>query len=294
MERRKRQSTPTHPHRPLSFESMPKDNEGKREYAQKALDRLKIWREENKAPVDTMGAAAFLHAGSSDPNERAFQLLVSVLLSVQSQDAVTDRTMRILLKEGIGIDKYAHMDVSRLQALISGINFYQKKAEYIIKCAQYIVDKCKGRVPDSVEGLTKLPGVGNKVANLVLQIGFDKSEAIAVDTHVHRITNRLGWVDTLTPDQTMTSLSSLFPPAQYKDINHLFVGLGQLVCKASNPKCVQCPLVDYCEYAHSHTPGGKRARSPQKKERKKSIPTPPAPPLAKIPIKSLLSKPNHH
>lgn len=213
--------------------------------SQRIFNKLKVWRKNNIAPVDTMGAHQ--HSDKQqDSNEQAYQYLIGVILSIQSQDGVTDNLMKILLKDGITIDKYYNMKETDILEKIKGINFNKTKSKYIYESTKMIVDKFGGKVPDTLDNLMKLPGVGNKVANLVLSKAYDKNVGIAVDTHVHRISNRIGLVNTKTPDNTMKELNKLYEPHQYDDINTYMVGLGQLICKARDTKCLSCPLIEDC------------------------------------------------
>ena len=147
---------------------------------------------------------------NTDKNEQAYQFLIGILLSVQSTDPITERVMSRLIKDGITIQKYYTLSESEIKDKIPDINFNANKAKFIIAAAVKIVDELKGKVPDTLEGLKDFKGVGNKVANLVLQYAFNKHEGVAVDVHVHRITNRLGWVKSKTPDETMEQLNVLF------------------------------------------------------------------------------------
>ena len=152
-----------------------------------------------------------------------------------------------MIKDGIKIQKFAELSEEKIREKISGINFNQKKAQFIREAAIRIREHHKGKFPDTLKELLQFNGVGNKVANIVLQQAFQKNVGIAVDVHVHRIVNRLGWVNTKTPDDTMTALHQYFTPEEYEDVNFNFVGLGQLLCKANDPKCLECPLSKNCK-----------------------------------------------
>merc|ERR1712060_962091 len=121
-----------------------------------------------------------------------------------------------------------------------------KKAGYISRCAEICAEKYGGDVPDNLEDALKLPGVGLKVANLLMHIAWDKASGIAVDTHVHRIANRLGWVRSSTADKTAKLLEAWVPQAYWKPLNPLLVGFGQEVCEATVPKCPKCPVSRHC------------------------------------------------
>ena len=204
-------------------------------------------RENRDAVVDSKGVGATVNP-EIDPNENAFQILVNVLLSIQTNDLVTDKIMKRLLEEegGITIQKYSELSADKFKKKIPDINFNKKKSEWIVDVAKSITDDYNGKVPDSFEELTKFKGVGAKVAHLVLQIGFDKVEGICVDTHVHRISNILGWVKTNNPNATMTALEKVFDKEYWRDLNPTIVGFGQSICAARNPKCEECLLNDEC------------------------------------------------
>jgi len=243
-----------------------------RAQAYRVFSKIKQWRLNNQAPVDKMGAQE--HSDKSLPqNEQAFQYLVGVLLSVQSRDEFTDKIMKELLKDGISIDKYYKLSEEEIYEKIKSINHNKKKAFYIKNAALRIKDQLGGKVPDTLEEITKFKGVGAKVGNIVLQQAFQKSFGVAVDVHVHRISNRIGWCNTKDPNKTMESLNHLFEDKDYKEVNHQIVGLGQLICKAKNPKCIDCPISLDCEYGiknlkeiQNTSTRGKRVRRALKKE----------------------------
>lgn len=161
--------------------------------AEQVYLKIKKWRQKNKAVVDTQGAEH--HYTPTDPkNEQAFQIMVGVLLSVQSNDVITDRVMKTLLEDGVSIQKYAKLTQKQVQEKIIGINFNKKKSIFIHAAATKILEDFNGTVPSTLKELTSFKGIGPKVAHLILQIAFGKTTGVAVDTHVHRISNRLGFV----------------------------------------------------------------------------------------------------
>ncbi len=137
--------------------------------------------------------------------------------------------------------------------LIKPVGFYRKKARTVKKLANIILESYHGKVPDQVEELLKLPSVGRKTANCVLVYGF-KKPAIPVDTHVHRIFNRLGIVNTQTPDETEADLVKIVARRDWLPLNEVFVKFGQTVCKPIGPRCSQCPLNDRCKYYREKSP----------------------------------------
>jgi endonuclease-3 len=201
---------------------------------------------------------------SKDPNTRAFQVLVSLICSVQTNDLITDRIMARLLAEkgSITIEKYANMTPEELQKKIKDMNYFRKKSVYITLAAQNIVENHDGIVPSDFDEIVKMKGVGPKIAHILLDCAFGKVEGIAVDTHVHRISNILKWVDTKTPEHSMKGLMKLFPEDYWDGFNVMLVGFGQSICSSRNPDCARCLLNNEC-------PVGKiNMKSPQKKGKK--------------------------
>ncbi|MBW3019370.1 endonuclease III, partial [Candidatus Woesearchaeota archaeon] len=143
-------------------------------------------------------------------------------------------------------DKLANADPEKVKKIIKSIGFYNAKTKNIISAAKMIKEDFEGRVPDNMADLIRLPGVGRKVANCVLVYSFGK-EAIPVDTHVHRISNRLGWVKTKTPEQTEQTLEKIVPKKYWKIVNDVFVTHGQTVCKPISPLCSECPIAGKCK-----------------------------------------------
>ncbi len=133
----------------------------------------------------------------------------------------------------------------KISELIYPAGFYRRKGYQIYNISKELIEKYNGKVPDTLDELLKLKGVGRKTANLVLSVGYGKP-AICVDTHVHRISNRLGWVNTDTPEQTEYELMDLLPENYWSKINNLFVLHGKNICKPIKPNCEKCPINNYC------------------------------------------------
>jgi endonuclease-3 len=132
-----------------------------------------------------------------------------------------------------------------LYDLIKPAGMYKQKSERIINISKILIEKYNGKVPDELEELIKLPGVGRKTANIVLYVSFGK-EALAVDTHVHRISNRLGWVKTKTPEETEVQLKKIIPSELWGPLNGSMVNFGQKICKPISPRCTECLLNEVC------------------------------------------------
>ncbi|EYC06276.1 hypothetical protein Y032_0077g1118 [Ancylostoma ceylanicum] len=209
------------------------------------LEKITEMRKSGDAPVDTMGCHK-LADPLATPETFRFQVLLALMLSSQTKDEVTSAAMMRLRNYGCNVDAMLKIPTSELEKLLCPVGFYRRKAEYIQKAAAILKEKYNGDVPDSLEGLCSLPGVGPKMAHLVLQIAYDKVDGIAVDTHVHRIVNRLGWMKTDTPEKTRAKLQELLPRSYWTTINPLLVGFGQQTCLPVKPKCGICLCQEIC------------------------------------------------
>lgn len=179
-----------------------------------------------------------------------FQMLVMTLLSSRTRDSTTIPIVKRLFAKYPTPTHFIKMDLKELEEWLYGIGFYKVKAQNVKKLSKVILEKYNGKVPDTFEELTSLPGVGRKTANCVLAYTFRKP-AIAVDIHVHRISNRLGWVRTENPEDTEESLQKIVPQELWIEVNRLFVGHGQTICVPINPKCNLCSIRKYCEYGRN-------------------------------------------
>ncbi len=186
---------------------------------------------------------------SDDP----FRVLIATVLSQRTRDEVTDRATKKLFSKYKTPAALASADVGDIEELIREVGFYRVKAPRIKKIALIIQSEFKGKLPGEMDILLSLPGVGRKTANCVLVYGFGK-DAIAVDTHVHRISNRLGLVATRTPEETEIKLKEVLPIKYWRHINELLVRFGQDICRPVSPKCGICPITELC-------PSGKPAMS---------------------------------
>lgn len=178
---------------------------------------------------------------SADP----FRALVSCVISLRTKDEVTGPAAARLFELARTPATMASLPASKISRLIFPAGFYREKGRAIRKIAEILVANHNGRVPGTLEGLVALPGVGRKTANLVLGRAFGKP-SICVDTHVHRISNRLGWVATDTPEETEMALRRVLPEIHWIPINGLFVRHGQETCHPTSPKCSQCAVAKDC------------------------------------------------
>lgn len=178
---------------------------------------------------------------SSDP----FRALIATVLSQRTRDEVTERASEKLFSKYGKASALAHADVKDIEELIREVGFYRIKAPRVKEIARIISNDFRGKVPDDMDTLLSLPGVGRKTANCVLVYGFGR-DAIAVDTHVHRISNRLGLVSTRTPEDTEIKLREVLPKKHWRHINELLVRFGQDICRPVAPRCDACTLAELC------------------------------------------------
>jgi endonuclease III len=183
---------------------------------------------------------------ADDDREDAFRVLISTLLSARTQDATTYAASVRLFKRARTPKTMARLTVPEIERLIYPVSFYKTKARHLKQTCQQLVERFRGRVPDTMEQLVTLPGVGRKTANLVLILAYGSQRNICVDTHVHRIANRLGWVSTRTPEQTEQALYRVVPARWWPDVNLYLVTWGQNVCRPIGPKCAACVLAARC------------------------------------------------
>lgn len=176
-----------------------------------------------------------------------FQLLVATLLSSRTKDSTTIPIVKRLFQKYPAPTHFINARLHSLQQDLYGIGFYKVKAKHVQELSKIVIEKYGGSIPDTFEKLTSLPGVGRKTANCVLNYAFQKP-AIAVDIHVFRITNRLGWVKTETPEETEEALKKIFPQHLWSKVNMLLVDHGQRICQPRKPKCEICPVRKWCEY----------------------------------------------
>lgn len=175
-----------------------------------------------------------------------FQTLVATLLSAQTKDAVTHAASLRLFGVADTPQALARLPERRIERLIYPVSFYRNKARHVRETARQIVERFGGTVPMTMDELLTLPGVGRKTANLVLIVAHQSEDNICVDTHVHRIANRFGWVRTRTPEQTEQALYKAAPRRWWADINLYLVTWGQQVCKPVYPLCSACAVDDVC------------------------------------------------
>lgn len=202
-----------------------------------AVRTLRRWVKKWKVPVVTIYSRA---------NKRpAFHVLISCMLSLRTRDEATSAASAKLFAVADTPAGIAALPEKRIEGLIRQVGFFRAKAKNIRAACRLIVEEHGGQVPDEIETLLTLPGVGRKTANLVVTLGFNKP-GICVDTHVHRICHIWGYVSTKNPDATEMALRQKLPKRYWIEFNDLLVSFGQNLCHPVSPKCSQCPLLDVC------------------------------------------------
>jgi endonuclease-3 len=206
------------------------------------LDRLESVHADGAYPGRDPATAGPPPPGSQEP----FRVLISTILSQRTRDENTHAASEALFSRFGTPDELADAARSEVEALIRPAGFYRQKAGAIIEVSRQLRSRYDSKVPADLDALMSLPGVGRKTANCVLAYGFGKP-AIAVDTHVHRISNLLGLVRTATPEDTELALSLIIPEKRWLDVNRLLVRHGQSVCRPSGPHCADCPISHLCD-----------------------------------------------
>jgi len=197
-------------------------------------------REVKKWQTPVVGVIA--DESSSDP----FKILISCILSLRTQDATTDQASHRLFALADTLEKMLRLPTKKIERAIYPVGFYRTKAKNIREICRALLENYSGKVPDEIDELLKLKGVGRKTANLVVTLGYRKP-GICVDTHVHRISNRWGYVRTKNPKETEFALREKLPRQYWLEYNDLLVTLGQNLCRPMSPLCSRCPIERYCD-----------------------------------------------
>src|SRR3990172_1699233 len=200
---------------------------------------IRILRRETpkwQTPIVTMVA---------ESSKSPFHVLISCILSLRTQDATTAQASRRLFALAGTPAKMLTLPTKKIEKAIYPVGFYRTKARNIRDICRALVEKYSGKVPDEIDELLELKGVGRKTANLVVTLGY-RRPGICVDTHVHRIANRLGWVRTKTPDATEFALRAILPRRHWIGLNDLLVAFGQNLCRPLSPHCSRCPIGPLC------------------------------------------------
>jgi len=197
---------------------------------------LKSEYENRYAPVTEL-----VKTRGSDP----FKILVATILSSRTKDQTTSIASQRLFRVVKNPSDLRRISRKKLERLIFPVGFFRVKAKHLKQMPAVLAKEFGGKIPDTIEGLCKLPGVGRKTANLVVAVAFNKP-AVCVDVHVHRISNRLGLVKTMTPLETEMALRRILPVRYWKTWNSYLVSYGQMVCMPTNPKCSMCAICRFC------------------------------------------------
>ena len=174
-----------------------------------------------------------------------FRVLISCILSLRTQDATTAKASHRLFAVADSPQAMVKLTAKKIEKLIYPVGFYKTKARQIREMCQTIIDHHSGKVPDEIDELLQFKGVGRKTANLVVTLGYHKP-GICVDTHVHRISNRWGYIKTATPEKTEFALRAKLPKQYWIEYNNLLVNFGQHLCRPISPMCSACPVKKYC------------------------------------------------
>ncbi|MCL6500546.1 MAG: endonuclease III [Candidatus Pacearchaeota archaeon] len=178
--------------------------------------------------------------------EGPFKILASCLLSLRTQDKNTEKVSRALFKVAKTPEEIAKMPIKKLEKLIYSSGHYKKKARVLKHVSKVLIKKYNGKVPNNKEELLSIKGIGPKTANIVLSFAFCQ-DVLPIDTHCHRIPNRLGWVKTTSPEQTEKALEKILPKCYWREFNAIFVLFGKTICKPISPFCSKCPVREYCK-----------------------------------------------
>lgn len=175
-----------------------------------------------------------------------YLVLISCILSLRTKDKTTIEASKRLFSVAATPEGMVRLSAARVMKLIYPVGFYRRKAKTILEASRKIIGEHQGRVPNTIDALLQYKGVGRKTANLVLGLGYH-IPAICVDTHVHRISNRLGWVKTKTPEETECALQKIIPRKAWIELNTILVAFGQNICLPVSPYCSRCRIRRYCK-----------------------------------------------
>ena len=177
-----------------------------------------------------------------------FELAIAVMLSAQCTDERVNKTTPMLFCKYHNPEQISNMDIKELEDIIHPCGFYKNKAKNIKAMAKEVMEKYNGKLPENMEELTQLPGIGRKSANVIMLEAFSNPQGIAVDTHAKRIANRVGFSNEKVPEKIEHDILKVVPKKYYKDVNHVLVWHGRNICDARNPKCEKCSIKEYCAY----------------------------------------------
>jgi endonuclease-3 len=180
-------------------------------------------------------------------NQTPFTSLISCILSLRTKDEITEEASIRLLNKYDTPKKINKLSEKKIRELIYPVGFYKTKTKRIKEISKILIEKYDGIVPNDFNELLKLKGVGRKTANIVMVYGFNKKDYLPIDTHCHRIPNRIGWIKTKTPYETEKELLEIMPKKYWNEFNKIFVKFGQTICLPISPLCTKCPIEKYCK-----------------------------------------------
>lgn len=214
---------------------------------QEKFENIRKMRRNYDAPVDELGPQRYMLAKDVPNKQKRFYVLVSLMLSSQTKDEVNFKAMTRLIAAGLTPKNLSAMEEQDIGELIKPVGFWKRKSVYLKKTSKILVDSYKSDIPSNVNELIKLPGIGSKMAYIIMSCAWNEVVGIGVDVHIHRISNRLGWVKkpTSKPETTQKELEEWLPPHLWKEVGRLLVGFGQQIC-AATPKCQDCLNKDIC------------------------------------------------
>ena len=224
-------------------------------------NKIIAMRQRYIAPVDTMGADALAKRDQKIGAEFRFQTLIATMLSPQTRDEQTTaayENLRSLVNPHPFLpNELCKFNETQIEEAIQSVSFYKTKAKHILQAATICKDTYNNDIPDNIDELMQFKGIGPKIAYLTFTIAYNKTYGICVDTHVHRISNRLGWVNTWNsksngPEKTRMGLEKILPQEKWEKVNNLLVGFGQTICTAKTPKCIECSLKDNCLFYNNN------------------------------------------
>lgn len=182
-------------------------------------------------------------------HDSAFQLVIATVLSAQSTDVAVNQVTPVLFRRWPTPEALATAEPEQVQQVLARLGMFRQKSKNIIGLAKMLLDRHDGAVPNQLAQLVALPGVGRKTANVVLGVAFGTPEGVVVDTHVQRITQRLGWTKNVTPEKIESDLMKLFGREHWDMLSHTVIFHGRRICTARNPACASCPITDVCASA---------------------------------------------
>ena len=249
-----------------------KDLNKRREKFEKDFEKIKEMRKGKTAIVDTQGLSSCIDTcDKSDKKLLKFQGLVSLMLSPQTKDNITYETTKKLLDYGLTIDNILKISEKELVDIIFKVSFHNVKAKNIKKLAEKLREEYDDDAPETLEEIIKFPGIGRKIGLLYLKECCQQNEGVAVDTHIHKIANRLKWVNnTKEPNKTSLELEKIVDKKYWDNINSILVGFGQEICKSVKPLCdSSCTLCDDCDYYKEHFQKNKKGKKQKSKSKEK-------------------------